>query len=347
MSEDSNETTGPSQDWRFKEKSIAQHPDIKDLLTEREVRPSPVHVAQLIRQGLTEADILAQGQELGYESPEMSLTLTELNNATPYIRKIVDNLAETYGDRRIFFLARDSELLYDAYTTLHPDKEARLLPASMSLLRSDDMKDAKKANDFFNDNGLDDEVVNGDTKKALLMDSGFVGRAGHQIWYLLSQLHGRDFEDVRAQIPIKLVSAYKSEGPPEYKVGDFPPITLRWGEALMDFDSDEELAQSDSFPKVTSLIGPYKNNDRFMDERDPLAHRLSIALQLMPHHNDAFTRLIEKDGHEVAVSGSDAPIRQDVDDVMTEGRDTRQNPSCVNPLAALIVQYRLIKNLLV
>lgn len=307
--------------------------EVEELLNNTYTRPEPQKIAQLIEQGLTEEDIIYSGQRLGHKTPEMTLTNIELQSATPYLRLLADHLAEHNESKRIFFLARDAELLFDAYSVLHPNNDAWLLPASIPLWDSDDMANKDLAASFLNSVGLDKEFVTSESAAALLVDSGFKGTAKYFISRELAELHGKEYEDVSQKLPIKLVSAIGSP-------------RLRYGDQIIDFDSDDSLPDKALFPKVTSLIGEYEPGDREKYSHDPLAYRLAMSLQLMPHFHDAYVGLVDSNGTVVALSRQDTSIRTNTDQVSHEDEGDGRNASIVNPVAAMVVQTRLIRSLL-
>ena len=96
------------------------------------------------------------------------------------------------------------------------------------------------------------------------------------------------------------------------------------------------------FPKVEPVTRPYFEGERDYYGRDPLAYRLAMSLQLMPHFHGAFERLERADRGVVAVP-REKPIKSNVDLISRFDEGDGRNASIMNPLAALIVQHRVIQ----
>ena len=299
---------------------------------DRTYRPLPQEVASLIEQGMSEADILAAGEAAGYQKPRMEQTLQELDTIMPYLFTITDHLAEHHGHKRLFWLARDVELLADIYAIAHPDKPSVLVPGSIPLWRWILDSRTPLAGDFFAAYGLS---LNGSPPSELI-DTGFVGRAGYWIWVALSPIrvfkegNPAEIDAIGERLPIKLVCGVDER-------------RSRFGDQIMDLGADDVLDDPSLFPKVHSVIGRYRPDERSYDGRDPMAYRVALSLQLMPHFTGPFERLAyTRDG--IAAIPRHQEVKQDVDTInrWEEEADGR-NASIVNPLAALLVQYKVVR----
>jgi len=288
-------------------------------------------MAALIERGLSADHILDAGEAMGLERPHMEDTLLELESGLPHILALADYLAELYGDKRLLFLARDAELMADAYAITHPDKQSQLLPGSIRLWEWIRDTQSPLAPEFFARYNLSLY----DEPSSVLIDTGFQGTAGYWIWTALDTRNvyrSGDPAEIKAlasHMPIKLISAI---GQPQ----------LRWGEQIVDFNSDDILQGHTMFPKVQSVIRPYFEGERDYYSRDPLAYRLAMSLQIMPHFHGAFERLERTDQGVVAVPREEA-IRSDIDHISRSDEGEGRNASIVNPLAALVVQHRVIQ----
>jgi hypothetical protein len=299
--------------------------EVAKMLEDKQ-RPSPHNMAALIQAGLTEEDILAAGEARGWQRPVMELTLEELDTDMPYLLALADHLAAEPGNKQKIFLARDGELLADVYAITHPDKPSQLLPASVKLWEW--MQDANSplTEKFLVDNHL---ALNGSSE---LIETGYKGRVGALIWGTLqpeSRSNADALREAGSHLPIRMISTLGS-------------ARRRWGEQIVDFNQDELLANPELFPKVNSVIGPYDPSERRTYQKDPVAYRVAMSLQLMPHFTGTYERLeATEDG--VRAVPSQEPIRDNVDEVLLSDEADGRNASIVNPLVALVLQHRVVR----
>lgn len=295
------------------------------------IRPEPEAVANLIRDGLTEADIYAAGEQKGYEAPIIAKTLADLDACLPYFQRVNDTLAATNSGATRFFAGRDAELLYDDYVITHPGEDAHLLPASTRLWNGGMSGfNGKFAEPFLGQYRLTREALLTGQNRYELVDSGRKGSVGILMDEVIMENYGPDARLMPSgRLDIKLVCALDKEHGGH-------------GEQIMDLAEDEvpQLQRSAAvLANPENRVGLHGNT-----------YELLVALQTMPRyhgeyaglispHDAQYVGLIGPNDDRIVVRPVDAGITQDVDGAYEDDG----NASVVNPLAAAIVQFRVVR----
>ncbi|KKP40218.1 MAG: hypothetical protein UR28_C0002G0076 [Candidatus Peregrinibacteria bacterium GW2011_GWF2_33_10] len=304
---------------------------LEKILSNWQVRPEPLEIAELIREGLTLEDIIKIGEKNGIEQPKMDITLFEINNMIPYIHKIVDHIFINYPGYKIIFLGRDAEIIYDLFKVKYGTPSV-LLPASTSLWKDGKFDNGKLGKVFLETYGINDDVLVNPESKFLLFDSGFRGSIAYFIRRAIISQFSLDDDYVRQKFPIKLVSMIYSKG---------------YGTQLMQFDFEKNFYTNDPFPKVSQVVG-YTFQDHEFDTYgcDRFAYRLAMSMQLLPHYHHMCDSILEVDDKIIGVP-TRKEISNDVDTIIKneENADGR-NASIVNPVAAIIAQYKVLKSVI-
>jgi hypothetical protein len=169
---------------------------------------------------------------------------------------------------------------------------------------------------FLAQHGIDDQTVNDDTTSFVLMDSGFEGSIATRIDEKVDELYGRQLlRD--GKMVVRLACA-------------------NLGSAAKTIHSDYVLTDSETnFPRT-------RHNANHNNSIGPLAMRnlFAVALQLLPRYHDLFTDIRWNANGEPEAVFKKGTLADDPDDL---SRYT-QNGSVVHPLAAAIVQYRVVKS---
>lgn len=302
--------------------------EVAALMEDWQHRPQPEHVATLVNRGLDDEVIRAVAPSGNL--PAMSAVLADFEQTLPYVRRLIDYMAWTYADVPVFFLARDAELIYDAYRTAYPQNPAVLLPANREFLRSEDMQDMRKSQQFLAEQGLGQAFVKDPAKTGLLFDIGFRGSAGLGIWTKLSQLYNVPIEQLRSRLPIRLINTL-----------GYPDLQERPGEKLVDFDGSDGQPPSGLLPRATAVIQASPIGETIPGEHSTITHRLAVALQLMPHFSSKFSKIVEENGVMNAVPADPVAELPNLDTVPGS-----RNSSLVHPVAALMLQQRMVRYVL-
>lgn len=293
-------------------------------------RPTAQTVASLIEQGLTEDDILAAGHLKGYKTPIMDETLRDLDVALPYIQQISDRIAQDHGDDILWLAARDFEAVADDLMIRYPHLEAYLVPASQDLLSHETMFDKNLAARFLGHFGLTAANAVDPRKKFAVFDSGFQGTIGQRLDHRAELLHGVSLNDA-GRLTNKLVSVNT-----KYSAG----------EQIMDFPGGADNFSEELLPRANRFAGTMHTED-FSD-----THMLAVFLQTLPRFHDAYGKLIEFNGSIVAlprVCKNEAGMVYELIDNNIDRPiwgEYNANASIVNPLAAAVVMYRVVKSAL-
>ncbi|HEX3568763.1 MAG TPA: hypothetical protein VHT70_03765 [Candidatus Saccharimonadales bacterium] len=308
---------------------IREHSEVAGLFADPTHRPQPEQIADLIQNGLTEEDLIVAGEVHGYNVPKMSQTLAELDAVIPYIQEVVEDVTEQSSNGRLIFAARDAELLYDFCKIAIPDADAHLLPASSHLWDQASMwRDAtperrETARQFLGRYGLNEATIKDPDRTITLVDTGFYGSVGENLSYAV--LHTYDVDLSRGHhLVTKLVCA--------------DPEGL--GEQITMLPDTEKALDAASLPRTTAWMGdasfPLLYQDRLPN------FRLAVILQTMPQYHESFTGIAMREGIAEAVTR--LPQTQPCDDIDTppSAYGSHINPSIVHPLAAAVVQYRVV-----
>ena len=291
-----------------------------DIIRDAPRRPVAEHVAQLIRRGLTDDDILAAGKELGYEPPIMDQTLAELDVALPYIAQVSDVVADRYAGYQRLHAARDQELQQDYHAIAHPESPARLLPASMPFVRNLHLSHRDGARDFLDSYGMSAAWAASPEDAIVVVDTGFMGNVAKRLKEAIQSLYGL------AVAPDKVVAALVCSLSTEVEQLIDVPGTVA-----------DMLAR---LPRMQTLYSPYSNS-RYA----PSTHPLATSLQNMPRFHGPYIGLeYNPTSQTYAPLMRDAPLTTNVDNM--NGHDTTDgwaNLTIVNPVAAAVVQARTVR----
>ncbi|HUC89904.1 MAG TPA: hypothetical protein VMR45_03815 [Patescibacteria group bacterium] len=290
-------------------------------------RPAPQKLAELIKQGLTEEMLIDAARASGQNVPCMDLTLIDLETVIPYLELMTDELAKRPGNVRRVFASRGADLLHDYFAIRHPDKSAVLMPASSQLwLRSDAMRDPELAGNFLGAYGFDEASVNDPSIEYEMEDEGFNGTIAKYVDEQLKALYGVSLID-SGRLTTKLISTVSDH--------------RQEASQIMDID-DSEIGPT---PKIESWMD---GDLKFFPLRGfNSTYRIAVALNLMPRHHDEYTSLARLDDGRVVATAAQldsrdlAHYQQTVDSNRTRFPD--HNGSVVNPVAAAIVQYRVVR----
>ncbi|HNV86903.1 MAG TPA: GNAT family N-acetyltransferase [Candidatus Omnitrophota bacterium] len=304
------------------------------ILDNWQIRPDPLMVEKLIREGsLSAEDILEAGRMAGFLPPQMELTFRELDSALPYIYRWIEYMLKEFPDRKFLFAGRDAELLYDICRMILAGRgeadRAMLFPGSWSFWLLDVKEiDRELMSEFFEQYGLTRQAFErGD--RFLLIDTGFHGSVGENAHKYFAELYGLPVEQIQRSFPVGLVSSGGYED--------------RYGTQLMRFDmKPRELSGlARKFPKATAEMEVIRSPVRFSNSRMPEGYGfdflLAVSLQLFPHFHGYYDTVRESGGRWVPVPSRKAVVRQNVD--LSDGL----NDSIVNPVAALLVQRKLVE----
>ncbi len=308
---------------------------------DRFIRPEPQAVAELIRAGLTEADIVAAGHEKGYEDPLMDATLRDLDRCIPLIGQITDTLDARYPEpnTNFIFAARDAELLYDDFAVTHPDKvdtnrTSNLMPASMPVWVNIERGVAQPyAKRFLEEYGMTKETLTDGQTQFVVIDTGFKGTIVYgndvNVAYapgMVDAIQQHLGVDMRKSEQLKVELVCAEEG-----------ATDRGIHQIIRLNDDE----TPDFER--SVKEPVEEDDNSPKYIDPSTYDLACTLQTMPRYSERYYSITEYEGRVVPVSASvlpDAP--QPMIDVDTAASENH-NASVFNPLGAAIVQFRVVQ----
>ncbi len=236
----------------------------------------------------------------------------ELPNLLPYIEQLVVEIVNQYSTHQILPAARDAEPFYDALKiVLENDPrqdQVHLLPGStilMSSLRSYSGRTIRRP--FLSHYAITEENLQQD-RKYLLFDTGFLGTIGRYLREIIS------FE-------------FKVSGVEAVDVGLVSADKYSLGRELKLFNLTQKEAE-EKFPKTfPRCILEWKSghyNDNFY---------LGVALQLLPKFHGSYKE-IGDGGKPIARK---ATFEKDID------QGWSVNDSIVNPVAALLVQKRVVE----
>lgn len=294
-------------------------------------RPTAQTMASLIEQGLTEDDILAVGNLKGYKTPIMHETLQDLDVALPYIHQLSDRIADDHSDSTLWFAARDFEAVADDFLIRYPRIDAHLLPASQKLFEHDTMYDTNLATRFLGRFGLTAARVSDPRKKFAVFDSGFRGSIGQTLDSKIDSLYGVSL-DAAGRLANKLVSVNT-----KYSLG----------EQIMSFPGGASNFSEERLPRASRCARSMRAED-FSDTQV-----LAAFLQTLPRFHNHFEQLAEINDSVVALPQvleyeEGYVIDNIVDDNVDRlgDGDYGPNASIINPLAAAVVMYRIVKSAL-
>lgn len=299
---------------------LLKPPDLRaeaadQLFGDLRLRPSPLTMASLIEQGLTEATIVAAARKKGMSRPLMSVPLHDLEVTLPYLQQVSDTLADQHPDDTMLFAGRDAEVLFDDYSITHPDKVSYLLPASTDLWSSTGMDDRGLATQFLGQHGLTKQAIVGKDTRYTLVDSGFMGSIGKKLDETVKKLYDLSMLQ-NDTLSVRLVSA--TDTALGTRIIDLPENTklkiIRYGQI---------------FDKPPCPFWDLSNT-----------HSLAVSMQLMPRYHGSYSDLRRVGDKVIALSWA-------YDNVTPDNLDKIDwlwvNSSIVNPVAAAITQYKVVR----
>ncbi len=278
-------------------------------------------MAGLIERGLTEDIIVQAAETRGMQLPNMELTLAELDLSLPYFPAIAEQLATQYGDRVKIFADRDADQLYDYFVIRYPnpDQESYLMPGSMDLWNSDGMQQADLVVDFLGQNGLGRNQVEDINRSYLLVDTGVKGSTTRRLSDKISLAYPKVMPmHVSGQIETKLLCAEKSR--------------IESG-GVTDFGIDTGNTRWPKYDRKFGAGHPYPSDVHSS------TYGMMYGMQLAPKYRGAHTGLVRLDDGRVVT----LPDPTDIPSDDVDGIQSSVNDSVVNPLAAAIVQYRVVQ----
>lgn len=276
------------------------------LFGDTRFRPDPRAMAALIQAGLTEETIWHAARARGHKEPVMDLTDHDLPIALPYYQLSSDTLAAEHSPAiPKVFAARDADVLFDDFVITHPDHPSALLPASQTLWESAGMQDAELAKRFLEKHRLG--LAGG-----VIVDSGRLGSVGTWLDGLLCRLH--DLPDGASLL---------STGALAMRLVDAHPHST--GKKIIEIPGTvEELGLQKPL-----AIEPWIKGQ-------PAAFSLFIFTQNLPRYHGHY-KYLEIMGDDIVALPEPVRERRYVD-----GYDGI-NGSIVNPLAAALVQFRVVQ----
>lgn len=284
------------------------------LFQNTESRPTPGVMASLICRGLTEDIIVASAASQAFHRPTMDLQLQDLEASLPAFQHISDVLAADYPDDVLLFAGRDAEVLYDDYSLTHPDTVSHLLPASSDLWRSPAMGKRNLGARFLGQFGLTESSVAAKENRYVLVDSGFQGTIGIQLNHKIKLFYQHSLL-ASGSLLIRLVAANRNSRGQEIlgTPSGYGDIELARYNALYRGETNRHPGwiQGDTYP-------------------------LAVGMQVMPRYHGPYYSLDEYNDSVIALAAYEQPLKN-VDDVGW------MNSSMVNPVAAAIIQYRVVK----
>ncbi len=311
-----------------------QHKAAEALFGDAQSRPSAYMMASLVEQGLTEDDILAAGTAKGYKTPVMDEVLHDLDVAIPFIQQVSDEIAKNHGDKTIWLAARDFEAVADDFLIRYPELDAHLLPASQDLLHHETMGDPNLAIRFLGKFGLTAARVADPGRKFAVFDSGFRGSIGQELDHLALRVHGTSLDDAD-RLTNGLVSVNTADRIP--------------GVQIMDFTGGADNFSEERLPRANRIIA----NSTMRPEHHSDTQVLAVMLQTLPRFHNAFGKLVERNGDVVALPRTyeteHGITYEHIDDNVdrpSPDRDFQPNDSIINPVAAAVVMYRIVKSAL-
>lgn len=295
----------------------------QSLLMSNAVRPEPQYIGHLIMAGLTEDILHDAWSSLGNPEPVMDLSLRDLDTLLPYIHKANDHIATVVRPQDVLLsAARDGEAFYDDYQITHDadPTSMHLIPASSGLWNSGSMDNKDLSRKFFTRYGLSQEPVLDPDVNIYLLDSGFFGTVGRKFDVDLQYVYGVTSLLESGRLILKFASA-KPNGR---------------GTTILEVDPVPDPPST--LPKASQFVD---QNEYY---RYGPSYMLGVALQLMPRYHGHFVG-IEANGDHVVATTEEAMIDTDVD---SPKKNTLlpANTSYVNPLAAAVTQYRIVRSAL-
>jgi len=241
-----------------------------------------------------------------------------------YLNNFVDYVEKNFTGKEIWIAGRDGEILYDSLKLSlnlrqKDTSHIHLIPYNVVLMTKLLQEPSNQQKQFFSQYGLTEQTIA--TKDFILLDSGFYGHFGEHMEQILSRLYqGRIRED---QFKTYVVSA-----------GVLPEDAYA---KELDIPVSVDQIQENKFKILDPVI---KNmNMQFAikkwDIQRAWHYRFAMALQILPKFHKKVDTLVYGEDMIQAVSS--------IRDICKNLIPTIENEDIVHPVAALIIQYRLIK----
>ncbi|MCX5750920.1 MAG: hypothetical protein NT099_04555 [Candidatus Saganbacteria bacterium] len=310
----------------------------RNLLLDWKRRPEPMEVAGLSDEDVLHGAYAAFGLTLReVVAIERSRTFCELDNLLPYLRVMVDYILAAFPTHRVLVLGRDAEPFYDALQTMLAGtsraQKVHLVPGSNTLwsgicpdedtfLQFPDFRTPfakKQIIRFLSRFGITPEAfLTGE--QFLVLDTGFYGTIAEKMVKTMKALF-------RGQVPAAVIS----QAVHPRIIGTF--YDHPYAEILLPF-SIEQRELMRMFPQTWPIMGIMKPVDRSVP-----GFVLALALQYLPKYHDAYAVLEDRPEGVFAVPCSKEPISRYIDRPVG---DVDFNQSVINPVAAMLVQQRII-----
>lgn len=293
--------------------------EIDTIFSDPTNRPKPETMRSLILSGASEEDFMLAWKTRGHEIPNMDLTFEDLASALPYIGQISDRLASTHcSGERMLFAGRDADSLYDYFTIANSDIEADLLPASGTLWHSSGMQNNGLARRFLSSHLLDEQSVIAPSIRYRLIDTGFQGNILTQVVKGLKSTYGK-----------------RRVSPDKFSIELVCANDDAIGAQILEIPGSADELQA-VFPKVTACLGPAIS--RFFGRNSSSTVPLAVSLQLMPRYHGPYQNISET-GNQVTAVPKASEYSDNVD---TPYHANSADSTIINPLAAALVQYRVV-----
>lgn len=287
------------------------------LLCELPARPTPQVMGDLVLRGMTDANILDAGIDVGYPHPHMPKTLRELEVILPYLGKLSDTLHQKRKPGIFALLGRDLGPLFDIHALWHPEDNPRYLPASVHLVHA--MYDSPLAGPFLSQYGMTKDYMDRPDSRITLADTGYEGSLKRLLAQALAKAHSMEQHDAEAKIDLQLIATAKQSA---------GSVIMNLAEAGLD---STKLERADRQLKK-GIVNPISHDETSLS--------MVLTIENLPQYYGCYTVLQEVGGRILAVPDKNATVVEDIDRLTDDSLDT---PSVVNPVAAAIVQRRVVK----
>lgn len=288
------------------------------LFNDSGIRPAPQTMGDLIMRGLTNQGIVMAAEHAGLDIPVATDTLAEVEVTAPYVQRISDRLANDHQtDTLILFAGRDAELLYDDFAIAHNTIPSVLIPGSTELWKWLERRAGPaKTRQFLSTYGIDESIASNPNARLAMVDSGFRGRIGLRLREAIARAYWQPLERIAGQVAIKLVRAHP-EG---------------WGKEILDTyipNPHQQLFRSVRWTGAKDLL-----------ELEQTPYPLAVSMQLMPRYCGKYDRVALAPDGQIRGIPIKEPYRDNVDHPIKG--DWGNNMSVVSPVAAALVQHRIV-----
>ncbi|EKD27231.1 MAG: hypothetical protein ACD_79C00793G0002 [uncultured bacterium] len=271
----------------------------------------------------------------------------ELNLITPYIINIVKALISkaeeisNISNVNFIIFGRDGELIYDVCKTL--GLKATLFPGSKDIFRNGKPLDLEKADDkgirnaklLFETYGITSESIQNSMQHFIMVDTGFKGSVGSSFRKALSYLFKASLEDEGFTKKFPLYLICKDESGAGFTHGKM----FDQSEQLeITFDKNIDNIEN-ILPRVKQLN--LKRSQLFGFGNKFTEYFIAVALQLMPKFHQTYDNIKSNNGRTFGV-----PTQKVISNDINNLEKSSVNASFIHPVAALLLQYKIIQNIL-